>query len=129
MRDLTLSLVADKDVALLVQGCPLLTHVRLQGEMLSDNALAVISNGLPHLERLSILRELLYGAYDDNKGVTEGGLNNLLQKCPHVNFVNTDLRNITDPALGRLILQRRILVGGFFNNSCCTKFLPKKNKY
>ena len=129
LRDITLSSVTDEDVALLVQGCPLLTHVRLQGETLSDNALAVISNGLPHLERLSILRELRYRAYDDKNGVTEGGLYNLLQKCPHVNFVNTDLRNITDPALGRLILQRRILVGGFFNNCCCTNFLPKKSKY
>ena len=114
LRDITLCHATDEKVALLVRGCPLLTHVRLYGKQLcdvSDVSLAAIAAGLPHLEVLSIDRS----RYSSISGLTEASLYNLLQKCPHITFLNTGVK-ITDPDLRRMILQGRILVAGFFNH-------------
>ena len=108
-----------------------MTHVRLYGKQFTDVSLDAIASRLPDLEVLVIRPK------DDN-GMTQSGLCNLLEKCPRINFLDlgatdyvrgeliepehkwiqprretinpTTGMEITDPALRRLILQRRILV-------------------
>ena len=138
LRDITLYGATDKKVKHLVKGCPLLTHLRLyQSDKLTDVSLEAIASGLPYLEVLAIYSE-------DTTGMTQSGLHNLLEKCQRINFLDlgaTDYERgeliepknkriepyretinpttgmeITDPALRQMILQRRILVAGWFNN-------------
>ena len=133
LRDVTLSGATDKKVTRLVRGCPLLTHVRLYGKKLTDVSLAAIAAGLPHLEVLSI---------SDDAKVTESGLYNLLEKCLRITCLDAGAVNyqssggnlipngikITDPALRRMILQRRILVAGVFNDHNLAYDLVKKRQ-
>ena len=125
LRDITLTSLTDEKVAMLVQGCPLLTHVRLYGQKASDVTLATLATGLPHLEVLSIHA-------DDWTELTESGLYNLLKNCPRIALVDVGATyyerddrgsivtpsgmKITDPQLLHMILQRKIIVKGVFND-------------
>ena len=113
LREVELGGVTDKDVVCLVRGCPLLTRVRLSGKKnatpLSDVSLGAIAAGLPLLERLSLFSL-------DRRGLgfvimTQTGLRILLEHCPRITFLNTNVK-INDPVLRRTILQRRIIAVG-----------------
>ena len=128
LRDITLCHATDEKVKLLVQGCPLLTHLRLYGgekkygnaEQLpgvSDISLAAITAGLRNLELLATVRPRDY--YSESKdGVTDAGLYKLLQNCPHITFLRTGVKISTGSRLHRMILQRKIIVAGLFNEYC-----------
>ena len=114
LRDVTLSSATDEKVVRLVRGCPLLTHVRLYGESVSDMSLAAMATGLPHLELLSMVHPHGWGSNIAN-GTTQAGMRILVENCPRIAFLKTGVRDITDPTLLQMILQRRVLVAGFFN--------------